>query len=90
MEEEAMAPKIRVLLVEDHEVVRDGLEMLLAQCEGIEVVGTAGTGEEGIRAVFTVAARSGTARSVPARHARPRGAPDASWGRSSSRPEWSS
>ena len=43
-----MPPNIRVLLVEDHEVVRDGLEMLLAQCEGIEVVGTAGTGEGGI------------------------------------------
>ena len=48
MEKEAVPPTIRVLLVEDHEVVRDGLEMLLAQCEGIEVVGTAGTGEEGI------------------------------------------
>jgi NarL family two-component system response regulator LiaR len=35
---------IRVVLVDDHRVVRDGLEMLLANEEGIEVVGSFGSG----------------------------------------------
>ena len=48
MKTQDVPPKIRVLLVEDHEVVRDGLEMILAQCEDIEVVGAAGTGEDGL------------------------------------------
>jgi NarL family two-component system response regulator LiaR len=39
------APMIRVVLVDDHQVVRDGLEMLLANEDGIEVVGSFGSGQ---------------------------------------------
>ncbi len=40
---------ISVLLVDDHEMVRIGLAAVLSTEEGIEVVGEAGSGEEGIR-----------------------------------------
>jgi DNA-binding NarL/FixJ family response regulator len=40
---------LRVLLVDDHEVVRAGLRALLDNAEGIEVVGEAGNVEEAIR-----------------------------------------
>ncbi|WP_025690044.1 response regulator [Paenibacillus zanthoxyli] len=40
---------IKVLLVDDHEMVRIGLAAVLGTEEGIEVVGEAGSGEEGIR-----------------------------------------
>jgi DNA-binding NarL/FixJ family response regulator len=39
---------IRVLVAEDHAVVRAGLEQLLAGAEDIEVVGTAANGEEAV------------------------------------------
>ncbi len=39
---------IRVLLVDDHAVLRAGLRALLEAEPGIEVVGEAGTGEEGV------------------------------------------
>jgi DNA-binding NarL/FixJ family response regulator len=39
---------IRVLVVDDHGVVRAGLAELLGAGDGIEVVGTAATGEEGV------------------------------------------
>lgn len=39
---------IRVLLVDDHAVLRAGLRALLGGEPGIEVVGDAGTGEEGV------------------------------------------
>jgi DNA-binding NarL/FixJ family response regulator len=42
---------IRVLIVDDHSVVRRGLEQLLATTPDIEVVGTATNGREGIKAV---------------------------------------
>ncbi len=38
---------IRVLIVDDHAVVRDGLSLLLQGAPGIEVVGTAASAEEG-------------------------------------------
>lgn len=41
--------RIRVLLVDDHEVFREGLRELLNQQPDIEVVGEAGTGQEAIR-----------------------------------------
>ncbi len=41
---------LRVLVVEDHPLFRDGLHMLLAIESGMDVVGLAGTGEEGIAA----------------------------------------
>jgi len=40
---------IKVLLVDDHEMVRIGLAAVLGTEDGIEVVGEAGNGKEGIR-----------------------------------------
>ena len=40
-------PSIRVLVVDDHAIVRKGVRALLAEVEGIEVVGEAGEGEVG-------------------------------------------
>lgn len=45
------ATKITVLVVDDHHVVRQGLEQLLATTTDIEVVGTAGNGFEAVEAV---------------------------------------
>ncbi len=42
---------IRVLLVDDHAVVRTGLHMLLGQEEDIEIVGEAGSGREALNAI---------------------------------------
>ena len=41
---------IRVLVVDDHAVVRSGIRLLLEAQEDIEVVAEAGTAEEGVRA----------------------------------------
>jgi two-component system, NarL family, response regulator DevR len=43
-------PSIRLLLVDDHEIVRMGLRTLFAQSQGIEVVGEAGSAAEAIGA----------------------------------------
>lgn len=43
--------KIRVLIVDDHAVVRSGLEQLLATTDDIELVGTAANGNEAIAQV---------------------------------------
>ena len=40
----AVAPPIRVLIVDDHELVREGLAEMLARTTGFEVVGTADGG----------------------------------------------
>jgi len=45
---------VRVVLADDHPVVRDGLSALLSSVPGIEVVGTAGTGREALRAAVTL------------------------------------
>ena len=45
-----MADPIRVLLVDDHAVVREGLRSFLELQDGIEVVGEAGDGSEGVAA----------------------------------------
>jgi len=42
---------IRLILVDDHEVVRSGLRMLLASEKDFEIVADAGSGEEAIKAV---------------------------------------
>jgi len=42
--------QIRVLLVDDHAVVREGLRTFLSLQDGITVVGEAGDGEAGVRA----------------------------------------
>lgn len=44
----ANAKAIRVLLVDDHQLVRDGLHSRLGETPGIEVVGEAGTGQEAL------------------------------------------
>lgn len=44
-------PDIRVLIVDDHAILRDGLHSLLERQEGIRVVGEAGNGLEGLRQV---------------------------------------
>ena len=46
-----MSDTIRVVLVDDHAVVRTGLAQLLSVADAIEVVGTAGDGAEAIRVV---------------------------------------
>lgn len=43
--------KIRLILVDDHEVVRSGLRMLLASESEIEIVGEAGSAGEALQAV---------------------------------------
>ena len=42
---------IRILLVDDHAVLRSGLRLLLEREEGLEPVGEAGTAEDAIRAL---------------------------------------
>ncbi len=42
------AVMIRVVLVDDHELVRTGFRMILAQQPGIEIVGEASDGEQGL------------------------------------------
>ena len=47
--EERQAPEpIRVLVVDDHELFRRGLEIVLAQEEDIQVIGEAGDGAEAV------------------------------------------
>lgn len=46
-----MTPGIRVLLVDDQELVRSGFRMLLSVEDGIEVVGEAADGERAVEAV---------------------------------------
>jgi DNA-binding NarL/FixJ family response regulator len=43
-------PIIRILVVDDHGVVREGLTVLLDRDDGMTIVGTAGTGEEAVLA----------------------------------------
>jgi DNA-binding NarL/FixJ family response regulator len=45
---------IRVVLADDHPVVRAGLAALLTSLDGIEVVGVASTGREAVREVITM------------------------------------
>jgi DNA-binding NarL/FixJ family response regulator len=45
-----MADKIRIMLVEDHQVVRQGLEALLSTTDDMEVAGSVGDGWEAIEA----------------------------------------
>jgi PAS domain S-box-containing protein len=39
---------VRIVVVDDHEAIRDGVRAVLARAPGIEIVDEAGTGEEGI------------------------------------------
>ncbi len=51
-----MTAPIRVVVVDDHPVVRDGTAALLAAQDGIEVAGTAGSIDEARQVLATVAA----------------------------------
>lgn len=51
----AAALRLRVVLADDHTIVREGLAALLGRSPGIEVVGTASTGLEAVRAARTLA-----------------------------------
>ncbi len=42
-------PRIRVLVVDDHKIVREGLASLLNEQADIEVIGQAGTGREAVK-----------------------------------------
>jgi DNA-binding NarL/FixJ family response regulator len=44
------APLVRVLIVDDHSIVRDGLAILLERELGMKIVGFAATGEEAVSA----------------------------------------
>ncbi|MCB0037844.1 MAG: response regulator transcription factor, partial [Anaerolineales bacterium] len=44
-----MSDKIRVLLADDHDVVRRGLQALIESEDDMEVVGTAANGEEAVQ-----------------------------------------
>ena len=48
------AHPIRVLLVDDHSIVRQGIRMFLATAEGIDVVGEASNGQEALDIISTV------------------------------------
>src|SRR5262245_8718738 len=45
---------IRVVLADDHPVVRDGLAALLGSVPGVEVLDTVGTGRAAVRAAVTL------------------------------------
>ena len=46
----ALAPPLRMMVVDDHGIVREGLAALLDSSEGIKIVGFAATGEEAVLA----------------------------------------
>lgn len=49
-----MAESIRLILIEDHQMVRAGFRMLLESQPDMEIVGEAGSGEEGLALAATV------------------------------------
>ena len=44
-----MADKIRILIIDDHPLFREGIKSLIARNPGFEVVGEAGNGRKGLR-----------------------------------------
>ncbi|MGX1544147.1 response regulator transcription factor [Streptomyces adustus] len=55
MTEEAAPKPARVVVVDDQTVVREGIVMLLGLLPGVEVVGSAGDGDEAVRLVAELA-----------------------------------
>ncbi|MEO6796462.1 MAG: response regulator transcription factor [Candidatus Dormibacter sp.] len=49
-----LSPRLRVMVVDDFEIVRDGIKALLAGAEGIEVVGEAGTVRDAVARAATL------------------------------------
>jgi len=49
-----MQDTIKILIVDDHSMFREGLKSLIAHFDGIEVVGEAGSGEEAVEKVLTL------------------------------------
>ena len=49
---------IRLLIADDHAVVRTGLEHLVATFDDVELVGAAANGEEAVRALRRARART--------------------------------
>lgn len=47
--------RLRVVVVDDHPIVRDGLKSLLSSIDGVELVGEAGSGEEALALVAATA-----------------------------------
>lgn len=45
---------VRVVVADDHSVVREGLRALLSAVDGYELIGTASTGHEAVRAAVTL------------------------------------
>lgn len=48
------APTIRVMIVDDHDVLRNGLAVFLSTCSDIELVGEAATGHEAVQQCETL------------------------------------
>jgi DNA-binding NarL/FixJ family response regulator len=46
-----MTVQVKILIVDDHELVREGLRLMLARCDGIGVVGSVASGEEALEQV---------------------------------------
>ena len=51
-----MTNPIRLLVVDDHRMFAEAIELLLANAEGIEIVGAVGTGEDAVEMVEAVGA----------------------------------
>lgn len=47
----SMLGPVRVVIIDDHEIIRTGLRTLLSRESDIEILATAGTGEEGLRLI---------------------------------------
>jgi DNA-binding NarL/FixJ family response regulator len=47
----SQAKEIRILLVDDHKIIRDGVQAMLSQSPDFTIVGSVGSGEEAINAV---------------------------------------
>ena len=45
---------VRIVVADDHGIVREGLGALLSARDGFELIGTAATGSEAVRAAVTL------------------------------------